>query len=184
MTTYPIHTIDTAPDRARQALQGLQEAVGLVPNLAATMANCPPLINAFVATSGQFQSGSLTGGERQVLLLTNAVANRCRWAVAFHSTLALDVGVDPADVDAIRRGQAPAAGRLAALAGLTRALIDQRGHLSDGDLKAFTTAGFDEAQVFEVITGAAISAMANYAGNVAQPPLDEPFRAQAWSSEY
>ncbi|HKA69726.1 MAG TPA: carboxymuconolactone decarboxylase family protein [Actinomycetes bacterium] len=184
MTTYPIHTTETAPDGARQALQGLQKAVGLVPNLAASMANCPPLINAFVAASGQFQSGSLTGSERQVLLLTNAVANRCTWAVAFHSTLAIKEGVDPADVEAIRRGRAPAAPRIAALSALTRTLIDKRGHLEDADVKAFTTDGFHDVQVLEVITGVAISAMANYAGNVAQPPLDVPFRAQAWSSEY
>ena len=184
MTTYPIHTTDTAPDGAKQALRGLQEAVGMVPNLAATMANCPSLINTFVAGSGQFQGGSLTGGERQTLLLTNAVTNRCSWAVAFHSTLALKEGVEPADVEAIRNGRAPAAPRLAALWALTRELIDKRGHLGDGDLKAFTAAGFDDVHVLEVITGAALSAMANYTGNVAGPPLDEPFRAQAWSGEY
>ncbi|HKE50500.1 MAG TPA: carboxymuconolactone decarboxylase family protein [Actinomycetes bacterium] len=184
MTTYPIHTTETAPEGARQALRGLQEVVGMVPNLAATMANCPPLINAFVAASGQFQTGSLTDAERQVLLLTNAVANRCAWAVAFHSTLAIQEGVDPADVEAIRRGQAPAAPRLEALSALARTIIDKRGHLEDADVKAFTAEGFDDVHVLEVITGTAISAMANYAGNVAQPPLDAPFRAQAWSSEY
>jgi hypothetical protein len=31
-----------------------------------------------------------------------------------------------------------------------------------------------------VITGVAISAMANYAGNIAQPPLEAPFQPQAW----
>jgi hypothetical protein len=31
-----------------------------------------------------------------------------------------------------------------------------------------------------VITGVAISAMANYAGNIARPPPDPPFQAQAW----
>jgi hypothetical protein len=28
----------------------------------------------------------------------------------------------------------------------------------------------------------AISAMANYAGNIAHPPLDQPFQAHAWES--
>ena len=180
MNTYPIHTIDSAPEGSRQALAGLQQAFGLVPNLAATMANSPALVNSFVAVFGQFGGASLTGGERQVLLLSNAVANRCSWAVAVHSTLALKEGVDPADVEAVRQRQAPADPRLAALSALTRQLIEQRGHLDDSDVKAFNAAGFDDVQVFEVITGLAISTMANYAGNVARPPIEKPFQAQGW----
>jgi len=184
MTSYPIQTADTAPDGAKQALTGLREAFGLVPNLAATMANSPPLVNSFVAAFGQFGGGTFTGGERQVLLLSNAVANKCTWAVAFHSTLALKEGVDAADVAAVRHEELPAGERLAALSRLTRALIDKRGHLDEGDAKEFTAAGFTSGQLLEVITGVAISAMANYAGNVAQPPLEEPFQAQAWSHRY
>lgn len=184
MNTYPIHTTDSAPEGAKQALAGLQKAFGLVPNLAATMANSPALVNSFVAAFGQFGAGTFTGAERQTLLLSNAVANSCAWAVAFHSTMALKEGVQASDVASVRHGRLPADARLAALSTLTRALIDKRGHLDEGDAKAFTAAGFDQDQLLEVITGVAISTMANYAGNVAQPPLEEPFRAQAWSGAH
>jgi alkylhydroperoxidase family enzyme len=183
MNTYPIHTVESAPEGAKPALQALQGAFGLVPNLAATMASSPPLVNAFVAAFGRFAAGSFTGGERQVLLLSNAVANACAWAVAFHSTMALKEGVAPADVEAIRLRRRPAAPRLAALSTLTQRLIDTRGHLDAGAAEAFTAAGFSEAQLLEVITGVAISAMANYAGNVAPPPLEAPFQAQAWGGD-
>lgn len=184
MSNYPVHTIDTAPEGAKQSLAGLQQAFGLVPNLAATMANSPPLVNSFVAAFGQFAGGTFTGGEGQVLLLSNAVANDCAWAVAFHSTIALAEGVDPAAVDALRRRELPGDPRLAALSTLTRTLIGKRGHLGESDAKAFTAAGFDDNQLLEVITGVAISAMANYAGNVALPPLEAPFQAQAWGDGY
>lgn len=183
MTTYPLHTADSAPDAAKPALQGLQQAFGMIPNLAATMANSPPLVSSFVAAFGNFAGGTFTGSERQILLLSNAVANSCAWAVAFHSTMALKEGVDPREVAAVRDGRLPEDSRLAALSTLTRTLIDRRGHLESADVKAFTAAGFDENQVLEVITGVAISAMANYAGNVADPPLEEPFQAQAWTAE-
>ena len=182
MTTYPLHTIETAPEGAKQSLAGLRQAFGLVPNLAATMASSPPLLNSFVAAFGQFAGGTFTGGERQVLLLSNAVANRCEWAVAFHSTMALKEGIEPSDVEAIRQRELPAEPRLAALSALTRALIDKRGHLDDADAKAFTTAGFDDDQLLEVVTGVAISTMANYAGNIARPPLEAPFQPQAWDA--
>jgi alkylhydroperoxidase family enzyme len=182
MNTYPIHTLDTAPEGSKQSLQGLQQAFGLIPNLAATMANVPSLVNSFVAAFGQFAGGTFTGGERQILLLTNAVTNSSPWAVAFHSTMALKEGVDPTNIDAVRRGDSPPDGRLAALSTLTRTLIEKRGHLDDADAKAFTTAGFTDDQLLEVITGLALSTMANYTGNVANPPLEAPFQAQAWNA--
>jgi len=181
MNNYAIHNLETAPDGSKAALQGLRQALGLIPNLAATMANSPPLINSFVAAFGQFGAGTFSGAERQTLLLSNAVANPCAWAVAFHSTLALREGVDAADVDAVRRGELPADPRLAALSALTRALIDKRGHLDAADAKAFAAAGYDDDQLLEVVTGLAISTMANYAGNIATPPVEEPFQAQAWT---
>jgi AhpD family alkylhydroperoxidase len=184
MQSYQIHTVDSAPEGSKQALAGLQQAFGLVPNLAATMASSGPLINSFVAVFGQFAAGTFTGGERQVLLLTNAVTNTCAWAVAFHSTAALGEGVDPAAVEAVRHGELPAEPRLAALSALTRTLIEKRGHLDETDVKAFTTAGFAAEQLLEVIAGLAISTMANYTGNVAPPPLDAPFQAQAWDGAY
>jgi AhpD family alkylhydroperoxidase len=181
MHSYPIHTIASAPEKSRQALAGLAEAVGLVPNLAATMAGSPPLVNGFAGVFGQLAAGSFGGAERQVLLLANAVANRCAWAVAFHSTLALREGVAPDDVAALRQGGVPAEPRRAALATLTRALIEQRGHLADAEVDAFTRAGFTPEQVLEAIAALAASVMANYAGNLAQPPLEPAFRAQAWA---
>jgi AhpD family alkylhydroperoxidase len=183
MTTFPVHTIETAPEGSKPALQGLQKALGLLPNLAATMANSPALANSFVAAFGRFGESSFTGGERQILLLTNAVTNSCSWAVAFHSTIALKEGVNPTDVTAVRHRELPADPRLAALSTLTRTLIEKRGHLDDFDLKAFTAAGFDQDQVLEVITGLAVSTMANYTGNVADPPLEAPLQAQAWTAE-
>src|SRR4051812_17961334 len=92
MSRHRVHTIETAPHSSRPALQGLQNAFGLIPNLAATMAGSPVLIQGFVSAFGNFHGSSFDAGERQALLLTNAVTNSCEWAVAFHSTLALKEG--------------------------------------------------------------------------------------------
>jgi alkylhydroperoxidase family enzyme len=182
MTNYPLHTTDTAPEGAKQSLEGLRQAFGFVPNVAGVMANSLPLMNAFFSSFGHFRgSGTFTPAERQVLLLSNAVANTSEWAVAFHSVEAVEDGVPEAEVEAIRRRDLPADPRFAALSQLTRTLIEKRGHLDETDVKEFLAAGFDDNQVLETITGVAISTMTNYAANVAGPPLEAPFRAQAWS---
>lgn len=181
MCTYAVHTIESAPEKSRSALEGLKKNLGLVPNLAATMATSPVLVNGFVGAFGNFHGGSFSGAEKQVLLLTNAVTNTCPWAVAFHSTAALREGVAAADVEAIRERRAPGAPRAAALSAFTRALIEKRGHVEARDVEAFTGAGYAADQVLEVIAGLAVSVMANYAGNITNPPLEAPFQAQAWA---
>jgi AhpD family alkylhydroperoxidase len=180
MHPYPIHNLETAPEKARSALSALKQTFGLIPNLAATMAESPTLVNGFVGALVNFIGGTLSGAERQVLLLTNAVTNRCAWAVAFHSTAALKEGVGADEIEAIRDARLPKKPGLAALSALTRALIEKRGHLDEKDLGDFAGAGFGSAQVLEVIAGLAVSVMANYAGNITKPPLEAPFEAQAW----
>jgi alkylhydroperoxidase family enzyme len=184
MTDYPIHTVDTAPDDTKQPLTVLRQAFGFVPNVAAVMASSPVLMSSFFSAFGHFRGGTFTPGERQVLLLSNAVANDCAWAVAFHSLEALADGVPPAEVDAIRRRELPTDPRFAALSTLTRALIEKRGHLDETDAKAFSAAGFDDGQLLEVITGVAISTMTNHAANVARPPLEAPLLPHAWAAGY
>jgi AhpD family alkylhydroperoxidase len=178
---FRVHTIESAPEKSRPALETLKLHMGLVPNLAATMAESPVLVNGFVGAFDNFHRGSFTGAERQVLLLSNAVANACPWAVAFHSTLALKEGVAAEDVRAIRESRAPKDAKYAALSGYTRALIEKRGHVDASDLGAFTAAGFTRDQVLEVIAGLAGSVMANYAGNITAPVVEPPFAPQVWT---
>lgn len=182
MLSYAIHTADTAPERSKPALQRLQQTLGIVPNLAATMAESPTLIDSFLGAFSTFHSGTFTRAQRQVLLLTNAVANRCSWAVAFHSTMALKEGVAPEAVMAIREGRLPQLSGYAALSDFTRTLVDKRGHAADADVAKFAAAGFRTDQVLEVIAGLAVSVLANYAGNLTNPSIEEPFRAQLWTA--
>src|SRR5947207_3381058 len=98
MHVYRTHTIESAPEKSRPTLQSIKERVGFIPNLGGTMAESPVLLGGFFGALTNFQGGTLTPAQRQVLLLTNAVANACTWAVAYHSTQALREGVAVAEV--------------------------------------------------------------------------------------
>ncbi|AMP05017.1 carboxymuconolactone decarboxylase family protein [Collimonas pratensis] len=180
MSSYPVHTIDSAPAQSKPVLQQLQQAFGLIPNIAATMAASPVLINGFIGLFERVHASSLTEPQIQVLLLTNAVTNASEWPVAFHSALALKQGVHPADVDAIRHGGLPADATLAALSMLARALIEKRGRLAEADQRRFLEAGFSREQILEVIAVVAASTITNYTGSVARPPLEPPFQEFTW----
>jgi AhpD family alkylhydroperoxidase len=178
---FPVHTIDTAPAGSRDTLRQVRDMLGMIPNLAAVMAESPTLVRGFFALRDIYAQGTLTGAEIQVLSIANAVENDCGWCVAFHSAMALKEGVAPASVTALRAGDAPAEPRDAALAGLTRSLIRNRGKAGSRELDAFYAAGYTPAQALEVVLGIAFSTMANFAGHFANVPLDEPFKAQAWT---
>jgi AhpD family alkylhydroperoxidase len=172
--------MQSAPARSKPALQQLQAAFGMIPNIAGAMATSPVLINSLVGLFGSVHGGSFTEAQVQIILLTDAVTNACTWAVAFHTALALEQGIDPADVQAIREGRLPKDSKFAALSGLAKTMIEERGRLSDEDVERFLTAGFGKDHLLEVIAAVAASTITNYTGSIAKPPLDAPFREHAW----
>src|ERR1700689_3044705 len=107
MTNFPVQTMESAPERSKPALQQLQSAFGMIPNLIGAMATSPVLIDSLVGLFGKVHGGSFTEPQVQALLLTNAVTNGASWAVAFHTGLALKEGLDPKDVQAIRERRIP-----------------------------------------------------------------------------
>jgi alkylhydroperoxidase family enzyme len=180
MTTFPVHTIKSAPERSKPALQQLQSALGMIPNLIGAMATSPVLINSLVGLFGNVHGGSFTEAQVQSVLLTDAVTNGSTWAVAFHTTLALKEGIDPVDVQAIREGRLPEDGKLAAPLALARTMIEKRGRLNDADVDRFLAAGFGKDHLLEVIAAVAASTITNYTGSITKPPIEAPFQEYAW----
>src|SRR5215470_1996652 len=182
MTNFPVHTIESAPERSKPALRKLQSAFGMIPNVAGVMATSPVLINSLVGLFGNVHGGSFTEAQVQVVLLTDAVTNGCTWAVAFHTALALKEEIDATDVQAIRDGRLPRDSKFAALSALAKTMIEKRGRLDDQDLERFLAAGFGKDHLLEVIAAVAASTITNYTGSITKPPLDAPFQAHAWQS--
>jgi AhpD family alkylhydroperoxidase len=182
MSTFHIHTIESAPEQSKPVLRQLQQNFGLIPNIAGAMAESPVLIGGFIGIFQKVHAGTFTEAQIQTLLLTNAVTNSCTWAVAFHTALALKEGLSAADVEAIRNGRAPADRQHAALATLTKTAIEKRGHLDNKDVNQFLEAGFRQDQVLEVLAVLAASTITNYAGNITKPPLEAPFQDYVWKA--
>ena len=133
-----------------------------------------------LACLGRCMARGLSEAEIQIVLLTDAVTNSSTYAVAFHTALALQQGISSEETDAIRERRVPTDKRFAALSALAKTLIEKRGHLSDQELDSFIAAGFTKEQVLEVIAIVAASTITNYAGTIANPPLEDPFRQHAW----
>ena len=181
MTNFPVHSMESAPERSKPALKQLQSAFGMIPNIAGAMATSPVLINCLVGLFGNVHGGSFTEAQVQTVLLTDAVTNASTWAVAFHTALALKEGVDPKDIEAIRERRLPKDTQLAALSAIAKAMLEKRGRLDDQDVDRFIAAGFGKDQALEVIAIVAASTITNYTASIAKPRLEAQFEAYAWA---
>jgi AhpD family alkylhydroperoxidase len=181
VTAFTIHTIDTAPQDSRETLKHVRETLGLIPNLAAAMAESPTLVRSFFTVRDIYAQGTLSPLDIQVLSLTNAFENGCTWCMAFHSAGALKDGLSKEELARLRAGEAPADARLRALSDFSRSMIRNRGGVSTEDLDTFYAAGFTRAQALEVVLGCGFSVMANFAGHLAHAPLGLPFEPHAWT---
>lgn len=180
MPDFPVHTLKSAPEASRQALEGFRFAFGFIPNIAAAMSTSPVLINSLAGLFQHVHGGSFSEPQIQAVLLTNAVTNGSTWATAFHTALALRNGIPPSDVQAIRAGGLPDEARLSALSKLAKTLIEKRGRLDAQDKETFLQAGFGLDHLLEVVAIVAASTITNYTGSVTQPPLEADFQAHAW----
>jgi AhpD family alkylhydroperoxidase len=181
MSQYRVHTIESAPEGSKAPMTGLRKAIGMVPNLAAAMAESPELLRAFLSLREIFYGGTFTGGEIQVLALTNAFENGCVYCMSLHSAFALKEGVSAASVDALRDGRSPSEPKLAALSAFSRKLVRGRGGVTPDDLGAFMAAGYTKAQALEVVLGVAVSILPKYAHHLTKCPVDDAFKDQLWS---
>jgi alkylhydroperoxidase family enzyme len=182
MQRFTLQTIESAPEESRSTLQALQQSLGFLPNVIATMANSPVLLNGFAGSFGSFHGGSLNEIERQVVLLTNAVAIKCPLTVAIHSTFAIEDGIAESEVKAVRDGKLPRDPKYAALSALAKTLIETRGNVTEADVEKFTSAGYSRVQILEVITAVGVSTLAATTANMAGTPVDKRFKAQTWSA--
>jgi alkylhydroperoxidase family enzyme len=92
-------------------------------------------------------------------LLTASRHNGCSYCVAAYSALAAAAKVDPAVIDAVREDKQIDDPQLEAVRRFTGLVVDNRGWVADGDVKAFMDAGFTRRQVLDILTGVAMKTM-------------------------
>lgn len=183
MTTFKTHSIESAPEAAQSLLKGAKSAYGFVPNLLATMAEAPALLEGYMTLAGIFDKSNLSETERQIILMTNNRLNGCEYCMAAHTTIAQGGGV-PADViEALRTNTPIADAKLEALRTFAAVINETRGWPSEEQIKALLDAGYTQQTVLEVILGTSLKVMSNYTNHIAETKLDAPFAPNKWSAK-
>ncbi len=182
MTKFTIHTEETAPEASKPFVQGAVKAFGFLPNLTATFAESPAMVEAYGVLSGIFEKTDLNATERQIVLMTTSRLNECTYCMAAHTTVSQMQKV-PADVvEALRYGIAIRDSKLQALQTFTARIHATRGNVTEADLQAFFDAGYTKGNVLDVILGAGLKTLSNYTNHVVQTPVDSAFQHNAWQA--
>ncbi|MEL7481185.1 MAG: carboxymuconolactone decarboxylase family protein [Pseudomonadota bacterium] len=183
MTDFTRHTVESAPEAAKPLLEGAQKSVGFIPNLYATMAEAPTLLETYLTVGKILSKTSLNETERQIVMMTNNRINGCEYCMAAHTTLSQGSGV-PADViEALRKGTAIADPKLEALRAFAATVNESRGWPKETDLQALFDAGYTKQTVLEVVLLTGFKVLSNYTNHVAETPVDAPFAANAWTAD-
>jgi len=173
-------TVETAPAASRPTLEAIQKGFGFVPNLMATFANSPTVLNGYMAMDAAWEKGTFSPVERSVVLLAASVANQCDYCTAAHSTVLKAFMKVPANVIAsVRDGKRLADTKLDALVQYTKEIVNERGHVSQATLDMFLAAGYSKPQAMEVLIGVALKTVSNYLNHFNPATLDAAFQAEA-----
>jgi uncharacterized peroxidase-related enzyme len=180
MTTFTVHTIDSAPEAIRPALATLESRVGFLPNLIATMAGSAAAVGVFTGGHAALGGTGLSPLEREAVAITVSRVATCPYSVAAHSTFAAGAGATPEVLSALRDGTEVPDPRLEALRRFAHELASSRGHVPASAVGQFLAAGFTPEEALETATQAAFTTLANLVANLAGTPVDAGFAAQSW----
>ena len=147
-------SITGAPEKSRPLLEAVNKQFGVVPNLFRLVSNSPAALEGYVGLSGALSKGGLPAPTRERIALAVAQINGCSYCLSAHTYLGRNLAnLDDAEIAANRRGasndpKADAAVRFAAQ------VARERGHVSDADVQGVRMAGYDDAQIVEIVKAA------------------------------
>lgn len=183
MTTFNTHTIESAPQESKQLLQKAKDAYSFVPNLLATMAESPALLEGYMTLASVFDKTNFSETERQIVLMTNNRLNDCKYCMAAHTTISQMAGIEENVIQALRNNTAIADDKLESLRTFSAAVNKSKGWPSEDEVSAFIEAGYTLQHVLDVILGTSLKVMSNYTNHIAKTPLDDAFAPNMWSPE-
>lgn len=179
---FTLHENSTAPAVSAEILNGVQKAWGFVPNLHRVLAESPAALEAYSALWGIAEKTGFTPQERNIAYLAIIYENECTYCMAGHTNLSKMAKVEHAVIAAVREGRPIADAKLEALRQFAAKITRQRGFVSEADVSAFKTAGYDNRAVLDVLVLAATKLISNYTNHLAQTPNDAFMKGAEWSA--
>lgn len=167
-------TIGDAPEAARSTLEAVQKQLGSVPNIFRIVSNSPAALAGYVGLNGALAKGALAAATRERIALAVAEINGCDYCLAAHTYLGKNFAkLDENEIAANRLGGSTDA-KAAAAVRFAVALTVARGAVTERDVEAVRAAGYNDAEIVEIVAHVALNTLTNYVNEALGTQIDFP----------
>jgi uncharacterized peroxidase-related enzyme len=180
---YRAPELKDLPEDIRAKVLEVQEKAGFVPNVFLALARRPAEWRAFFAyhdalmlrETGSNPAGTLTKGEREMIVTATSAANKCLYCVVAHGAILRIYEKKPllADQLAVNYRKADISPRQRAMLDFAMKVCQHSDAIEDADFSALQAHGFDDEDAWDI---AAITAffglsnrMASFSGMLPNP---------------
>jgi uncharacterized peroxidase-related enzyme len=171
LTRYPAPELTNLPDDIKAKVLEVQEKAGFIPNVFLALARRPAEWRAFFAyhdalmlkEEGSNPTGTLTKGEREMIVTTTSAANSCLYCVVAHGAILRIYEKKPllADQLAVNYRKADLTPRQRAMVDFAIKICLHSDKIDDTDFEALQAHGFDDEDAWDIAAITAFFGLSN-----------------------
>lgn len=172
---FKMDELPDEPAEVKEVFDWYRESFGFVPNLSLVLSASPAALRSYWLSQQELQQcGVLTPEEHNVIQMSIAVENRCKYCVSGHHMAGkMFFGSEEEDLQALRNNGNLSNVKFEALRAFTLEVYRNKGRISDKALDHFLSIGYSKAQAVEVVTNIAVKVLSNFTNQMAMTELDE-----------
>jgi uncharacterized peroxidase-related enzyme len=179
ISRYPVPDLANLPEDMRTRILEVQDKAGFVPNVFLALAHRPAEWRAFMAYHDALllkETGSLTKGEREMIIVATSAHNQCLYCVVAHGAILRVYEKKPliADQVAVNHRKADISPRQRAMLDFAMKVCTESHAVEDADIAALRPHGFDEEDAWDIAAITAFFGLSNRMANLTgMRPNDE-----------
>ena len=163
---YPLAELKDLPEDIRAKVLEVQEKAGFVPNVFLALARRPAEWRAFFAYHDALmlkEEGSLTKGDREMIVTASSAANRCLYCVVAHGALLRIYEKKPlvADQVAVNWRKADITPRQYAMLEFATKVNERSHEIDDSDFPPLHAHGFSDEDIWDIAAITAFFGLSN-----------------------
>ena len=179
ISRFPVPELNNLPEDLRMRILDVQEKAGFVPNVFLALAHRPAEWRAFMAYHDALllkETGSLSKGEREMIIVATSAANQCLYCVVAHGAILRIYEKKPllADQVAVNHRKADITPRQQAMLAFAMKVCTASHAVDETDFEALRAHGFDDEDIWDIGAITAFFGLSNRMANLtAMRPNDE-----------
>ncbi len=173
MSRIPAISPENASGDLKNIFTQIESGVGSVPNIFQHMGNSPIVLQAFLSLGEAAKKLSLDPALREEIALIVGQTNECNYCLSAHSMLGRASGLSDDEIMQARRGLSKEP-KASAILQFAKAIVDNRGNVSDEELEKLRSSGVSDQEVVEIFFVIMVNMFTNYFNHIADPAIDFP----------